>query len=207
MTETTTATAEAQYQPAPDPGDDYEKYRRGELRARLEAAGEPVFASPGFAPDGRPLPERDIMSDLAYEIEWYLRSLSIAQLACLVYGHRWPELIPGLSVPRGFRAVPSPEVRGVYLITEECTRRITIGKGERRRPAAQYCGTVRRSQTLPGTLRGLFDRQYARSYRYDNDAWEKRPSQSRLTRIDFLQEIWRRMGRDLFPAETGKGQS
>ena len=196
-----------EYRPAPDPRDDYEEYRRGELRARLIALGEPVFESPGSGPDGEPLPDRDILSDLAYEIELYLRSLSVAQLACLAYGHRWPELVPGLKVPRGFRAVPSREVRGVFLVTEDCTRRIVIGQGTRRRADAQYCGTTRRSQTLPGQVRGLFDRKYARQYTYDKDAGEKRPEGSRLTRIDFLQEIWRRMGRDLFPAEIEEDQS
>ena len=201
-------TEVTEYVPAPGPQDDYEEYRRDLLRARLIAVGEPLFESPGFGPDGVKLPERDILSDLAYEIEWYLRSLSIPQLVCLTYGHRWPELIPvpGMKLPRGFRAVRDPQVRTVFLVTEDCTRKIVIGKGERRRADAQYCGTVRKSRTLPGEISGLFDRSHMRQYTYDNDVWAKRPRQSRLTRIDFLDEIYRRMGRDLFPAEMEEGQ-
>jgi len=180
-------------EPAPDPEDDYEQLRRAELRRRLTAAGVPLIERadlPGMR-------DRDILSDLAREIEVYLRGLSVAQLACLAYGHRWPEPIPGAKLPKGFRAVPSPQRDGVFLITENCTRKIAV-RGE-----ASRCGTARRCQTLPAGngVRGLFDRQYMRSYAYDDDVWEKRPDGSRLTRIDFLNEIFRRMGRELFPEE------
>ena len=180
--------------PAPDPEDDYEEIRRSDLRTRLVKAGVPLTDTGT---------DRDILSDLAREIEIYLRGLTIAQLACLTYGHKWPELIPvpGARPPKGFRAVLSAQVNGVYLVTEECTRRIIIGAGRARE--VSECGTVRKSQTLPpenGVL-GLFDRGHMRQYAYDGNIWEKRPEGSRLTRIDFLNETYRRMGRQLFPGE------
>jgi hypothetical protein len=141
-----------------------------------------------------------IQSDLAAEIRAYLDGLSVDQLLCLAYGHTWGILIPGQPVPRGFRAVPDPEVRGVYLVTETCIR--LTPQPSRRRPLVFTCGASRRSQTLP---RGLFDRSRKRSYDYDGNTWEVRPPGSRLTRLDFLDEIWRRMGRDLFP-ESYAGQ-
>jgi hypothetical protein len=179
--------------PAPDPADDYEDHRRRDLRQRLTAAGVPLIERadlPGHA-------DRDILSDLAHEIETYLRGLSVAQLVCLAYGHKWPELVPGVRVPKGFRAVPSPQRDGAFLITEACTRKISV-PGE-----SSFCGTVRKSQTLPASngVRGIFDREHMRSYAYDDDVWEKRPEGSRLTKIDFLNEIYRRMGRQLFAAE------
>jgi hypothetical protein len=190
-----------EYVPAPDPDDDWERFRRAELRQRLVSAGVPLIEIPGYDADGNALTERDILSDLAYEIEVYLRGLSIAQLVCLTYGHRWPELIPipGMKVPKGFRILPSPEIRGIYLVTENCTRKISIKNG--RRADVQTCGTVRKSQTLPGDIPGLYDRKHARQYAYDNDVWEVRPEGSRLTRIDFWNETIRRMGRVLLPAE------
>jgi hypothetical protein len=185
--------------PAPDPEDDYETSRRRDLRQRLTEAGVPLIERadlPGHA-------DRDILSDLAHEIEVYLRGLSVAQLVCLAYGHEWPKLIPGVRVPKGFRAVPAPQRDGAFLIAETCTRRITIHKD------VSECGTQRRSQTLPASngVRGIFDREHMRSYAYDDDVWEKRPEGSRLTKIDFLNEIFRRMGRELFAAEyEGTGQ-
>lgn len=178
---------------APDPEDDYEAHRRADLRRRLTDAGVPLIERadlPGMK-------DRDILSDLAREIEEYLRGLSVAQLVCLAYGHKWPELIPGIRVPKGFRAVPSPQRDGAFLVTESCTRRIVIAKD------ISECGTRRSSRTLPASngVRGIFDRQHMRSYAYDDDEWEVRPEGSRLTRIDFLNEIYRRMGRDLFTAE------
>lgn len=134
-------------------------------------------------------------SDLAAEIRTYLEGLSVPQLLCLAYGHVWPVLVPGNDVPRGFRAVPDAERQGVYLITEACTRLIT--EPGRRKPSDYSCGTVRRSQTLPA---GVFDRSHYRSYAYDGDSWEVRPENSRLTRLDFLDEIYRRMGTVLFAA-------
>ena len=185
--------------PLPESEDDFADFRRGELRQRLVAAGIPLIER---RLDDATLPEefteRDIYSDLAYAIEVYLRGLSVPQLVCLTYGHRWPELVPGFRVPKGFRAVPLPEVRGVFLVTETCTRKVVTG---RKKADTTTCGTERRSQTLPGHLRGLFDRGHMRQYRYDNDAWEKRPEGSRLTRIDFWNEVIRRMGRELFPGE------
>lgn len=135
-----------------------------------------------------------IQSDLAAEIRDYLDGLSVDQLLCLAYGHPWAVLIPGQAVPPGFRAVPDPEIRGVYLITETCMR--AVYEPGRRKPLLFSCGTVRSSRTLPA---GVFDRSHHRSYAYDEDSWEVRPLGSRLTRIDFLDEIWDRMGRDLFP--------
>jgi hypothetical protein len=184
---------------APDPEDDYEAYRRADLRDRLTRAGVPLIERA----DLEGTKDRDILSDLAHEIETYLRGLSVAQLVCLAYGHRWPELIPGVRVPKGFRVVPSPQRNGVFLVTEACTRRVTV-PGE-----SSSCGTVRKSQTLPAYngVRGVFDRGHMRNYDYDEDAWEKRPEGSRLTRIDFLDEIYRRMGRQLFAAEyEGTGE-
>lgn len=176
--------------PAGDPiEDDFAQIRTKELRERLAAAGIPVIEqAEGTGPDGRPLLQRDILSDLAYEIERYLRGLNICQLVCLTYGHRWPELVPGFKLPRGFRIVPSPERRGVCLVTELCTRKVQ----------GDTCGTKRTSLTLP---RGVYDRSHQRSYSYDDDTWEIRPTSSRLSRLDFLDEIYRRMGRSLFPAE------
>jgi hypothetical protein len=179
---------------APDPDDDYEAYRRADLRDRLTRAGVPLTERT----EG--LHDRDILSDLAREIEVYLRGLSVAQLACLAYGHTWPVLIPGIKVPKGFRAVPSPQRNGVFLVTEGCSRRIVI------HGSASQCGTVRKSQTLPSRngVRGVFDRGHMRNYAYDDGPggeWEKRPEGSRLTRLDFTDEIYRRMGRELFTAE------
>ena len=193
--------------PLPDPQDDFADFRRGELRQRLVAAGVPLIER---RLDDATMPEefteRDIYSDLAYAIEVYLRGLSIPQLVCLAYGHRWPELVPGFRVPKGFRVVPAPETRGVFLVTESCTRKITYA-GQRKGTYVQSCGTERRSQTLPGNIRGLFDRGHMRDYRYDNDVWAKRPEGSRLTRIDFWNEVVRRMGRELFPDEyEGDGE-
>lgn len=169
--------------------DEFARVRTRELRERLAVAGVPVIEqAEGTGPDGEPLPQRDVLSDLAFEIERYLRGLSVCQLVCLAYGHRWPELVPGFKLPRGFRIVPAPERQGVCLITELCTRKVQ----------GDTCGTKRTSLTLP---RGVFDRSHHRSYGYDDDVWEIRPAASRLTRIDFLDEIFRRMGRNLFPEE------
>lgn len=181
--------------PAPDPADEYEEFRRQELRERLAMAGVPLMVHDGEHVAG--VKGRDILSDLAYEIEKYLRELSVAQLVCLAYGHKWPELVPGIRVPKGFRAVPSPQRNGVFLVTEGCTRRIAV-RGE-----ASSCGSVRHSKTLPSVngIRGLFDRGNARNYDYDGHVWVKRPEGSRLTRLDFLDEIYRRMGRELFASE------
>jgi hypothetical protein len=190
--------------PLPEPEDGFADFRRAELRQRLVAAGVPLIerrADTAELPDQ--FTERDIYSDLAYAIEVYLRGLSVPQLVCLTYGHRWPELVPGFKVPRGFRVVPAPERRGVFLVTETCTRKVVTGK---RKTDTTTCGTGRQSLTLAGELRGLFDRSNGRQYRYDNDVWEKRPEGSRLTRIDFWNEVIRRMGRELFPAETGEDQ-
>jgi hypothetical protein len=168
---------------APGFKDEYAQLRRTEMRARLTGAGVPLI-------ERTDLPEvtdRDILSDLAFEIEQYLRGLTVQQLVCLAYGHKWPELIPGLKIPGGFRTVMSPERNGVFLITENCVRK-TLGN---------TCGTTRKSMTLPGTVRGIFDRDHGRSYDYGRD-WEIRPASSRLSRIDFLNEIFRRMARELF---------
>lgn len=167
----------------PGYGDVYEQLRLADMRMRLVAAGVPLIersADPEVA-------DRDILSDMAFEIERYLRGLTVQQLVCLAYGHRWPELVPGVKIPKGFRTVPSPERNGVFLITEHCVRKTL----------AATCGTVRKSMTLPGTVRGIFDRGHGRNYAYDND-WEIRPAGSRLSRIDFLNEIMRRMARELF---------
>jgi hypothetical protein len=166
--------------------DEFARHRLADLRSRLTAAGVPLIERA----DGRPgVTDRDILSDLAFETEQYLRGLSVPQLLCLAYGHKWPELIPGIRLPKGFRSVPAPQRDGIYLITESCIRETRDG----------ICGTRRSSRTLPGTVRGLYDRKHGRSYDYDDDEWEVRPEGSRLTRVDFLNEIWRRMGPQLFP--------
>lgn len=196
MTKIVTAERDlATLNPAPDPADDYEAFRRLQLRERLAVAGVPLMVP--AETHGPGTESRDILSDLAFEIESYLRDLSVAQLVCLAYGHKWPELVPGIRVPKGFRAVPSPQRNGVFLVTEGCTRKITV-PGE-----SSSCGTERKSQTLPASngIRGVFDRQHMRNYDYDKDAWAKRPAASHLTRLDFLDEIYRRMGRQLFAAE------
>jgi hypothetical protein len=175
------------------PDDEYARWRRSQMRERLVTAGVPLIERD----DGNPLVTgRDIFSDIAAEIERYLRGLTIPQLVCLAYGHSWPMLIPGLAVPRGFRALPEPGRPGIYRMTEACTRN-TSGSSSRR--SAVHCGTVRTSMTLD---RGIgLDRGRSRNYAYDDDAWEIRPVGSRLTRVDFLNEIMRRMGRELFPGE------
>jgi hypothetical protein len=142
---------------------------------------------------------RTVQSDLGQEIDSYLHNLTIGQLLCLAYGHDWPVLIPELDVPQGFRAVPSPGAQGVYLVTEECLRLVyTPG---RRKPLLYSCGTVRKSMTLPSRM---FDSTHKRQYGYDDSEWEIRPPGSRLTRIDFLNEIYRRMGHKLFPVVQGE---
>lgn len=146
---------------------------------------------------------RTVQSDLDALIAAYLEGLSIPQLVCLAYGHRWPELIPGQGVPKGFHAnatdefvvAPSGRKQGIYRVTEDCIREIKL-YGARRR--GLFCETARTSMTLP---RGFFDRAVNRQYAYNHDVWEVRPEDSRLTRRDFTAEIYRRMGRDLFPAE------
>ena len=181
--------------------DDFSRLRRMEMRARLVTAGVPLIERltdrPPRPDDGPPAADRDILSDLAYEIEVYLRGLSVPQLVCLSYGHKWPELVPGTRIPKGFRATSSPRRNGVYLITESCVRETADG----------ICGTRRVSQTLPGTVRGIFDRGRGRNYDYDGSEWEVRPAGSRLTRIDFLNEVWRRMGSELFPEIIAGAQS
>lgn len=169
-------------EPAPATGldDAFATERRREMRTRLVVADVPLIEEPG----------RDVFSDLAFHIEAYLRKLTIAQLICLAYGHRWPELIPGGGVPKGFRAIRDPGRQGVYLVTEACVRETL----------RETCGTQRTSLTLP---RGIFDRNHGRAYAYDDANWEVRPAGSRLSRLDFLDEILRRMGRELFPGEYG----
>lgn len=175
----------------PDPEDDWAELRRADMRQRLVTAGVPLIEEPGADAEGQLLPARDILSDIAFEIEVYLRGLSVAQLVCLAYGHRWPELVPGIRVPKALRVVPHPEYRGSFLLRENCTRKVSVG-------AVSHCGTVRQSLTLPGEVRGLLDRKHGRSYSYDDADWEIRPAGSRLTRIDFFNEIMRRMNRELF---------
>jgi len=140
------------------------------------------------------------------QVAAYLHNLSVPQLVCLAYGHRWPELIPGMPIPKGFHAVRSADLaasgtqlQGVYRVSEDCTREIKLN-GSRRR--GETCGTSRSSMTLP---RGFFDKKVDRQYGYDHDVWEVRPEGSGLSRRDFTEEIYRRMGRDLFPAEYGQG--
>lgn len=126
-----------------------------------------------------------IQSDLAAEIQAYLSRLSIDQLACLAYAHKWPELIPvpGRRLPKGFRVLPvaGEERQGCYMVTETCSR----------------CRGTRISYTLP---RGIFDMNVKRSYRHEQD-WMVRPEGSCLGRRHFLAEIYRRLERDLFPGE------
>ena len=117
---------------------------------------------------------REVRSDLAGETEAYLRSLTAEQLLCLAYGHVWPRLDPREDIPGNFSFAPVPRVWGVYQVTEECT----------------CCAKVRTYQTLP---RGIFNRSRDLSYA-DPAGWEVRPAGSRLTRLDFLNEIWRRVG-------------
>lgn len=160
------------------------------------AGAAPASAVRTVPPIADLVPPRVVQSDLDAEIRAYLEGLSVAQLVCLAYGHRWPELIPGTKIPKGFHTVPDPQVQGVYLVTEDCIRR-SLGRS---------CGTVRKSMTLP---RGFFDRNVQRSYGYDNGPggeWAIRPDGSGLTRRDFLDQIYRQMGRELFPAEYGEGK-
>ncbi len=105
--------------------------------------------------------------------------------ACRAWGHRWPELVPGKKLPRGFR--PLPQRDGCVLAIETCQR----------------CGKERQTLTLPG---GIFDTGALRRYR-DPEHWVTIHAEEKVTRRDFQAEVWRRLHEDIglyTVARTGK---
>lgn len=132
-----------------------------------------------------------LASHLSPEVVTYLDKLSLAQLVCLAYGHIWPVLIPGRGRPRGWR--PAIAAEASFRIAEDCVRN-----------DAGSCGTVRSYYTGP---HGIFlVRGVRRQYDYDQDVWEKRPENVRITRLDVLDYLTFRMAAELFTdIETGEG--
>lgn len=130
---------------------------------------------------------------LGHEVITYLDAISNAQLICLAYGHIWPVLIPGRGRPRGWKPSLAGGRGGVFRIEEDCIR-----------DDAGSCGTVRVSYTED---HGIFmPRGVSRQYRRDNDVWEVRPENSRITRLDVLDYITFRMAAELFSGiEPGEG--
>lgn len=96
-------------------------------------------------------------------------------VGCRAWGHDWPKLIPGKSLPRRFR--PALQPGGVVLITETCGR----------------CGKQRTTLTLSG---GVFDRGAIRRYT-DPKNWVVVPD---ATPRDFQAETYRRLNDEIMAA-------